>query len=496
MVFNVSLTSYYAGSATSATLSTGAFGFGGWQDQASYVRNVKAYDIANGSLLYSNPLTDAATVLPEYGVQENRESVCLDGPKRDRLVWLGDFAHTSSIIGVSTSRFDLARGTLNYLLDWQASNGQMSIDPAMGYDAAATKPAFDANLPYALGDYQILGLIAFGNYVKYSNDLKFAKQTWSKWQGVVNWVLSRVDPSTGLWVDPKFAFLGPVNGSLAVSCAAVQALNGVADVATSIGDSSTAQKYKSAADTMASAINTRLWNSALGVYALSPASPNDFSTSGVGFCISSGVANQTQAESSIAALSALKLWPGYKDSTQVNSSDPNVNISPNTNGFLLAGILKYRMSAGISIASDLLQTLWGAMVKNPLTNTGASWEYVSQTGDPGLGLFTSLAHPWGGAATYIITEYGAGLQMADGIDGFGYKNWVVNPTAGLQWGLKQAKATVVTAYNSNIQVSWNVKNGRLNVVITAPKVTAGVFEYGGKERTLSGKSKYEFSVST
>lgn len=170
LAFNVSLSQYYVGG--SAISTAGSFGFGGWQDQSAYVKNILVHNTATGALLYSNPMTNAGLVLPEYGVHENFRSVCLDGSKRDRLVWLGDFYHTSQIIGASTSRYDLIKGTLQYFLDWQTSAGLIPINPPMGYDHAIAESAFTLGggglspfqiFTVALPDYQILGLTAFTN---------------------------------------------------------------------------------------------------------------------------------------------------------------------------------------------------------------------------------------------------------------------------------------------------------------------------------------------
>jgi hypothetical protein len=82
-VFNTSLSEYYVGSGS--TISTkGSFGFGGWQDQSAYVKNVAVYDTATGALLYNNSMIGSA-LLGEYGVHENYNSLCLDGAKRYRL---------------------------------------------------------------------------------------------------------------------------------------------------------------------------------------------------------------------------------------------------------------------------------------------------------------------------------------------------------------------------------------------------------------------------
>lgn len=497
-IFNTSLSSYYVGGTPIQT--AGTFGFGGWQDQIGYIKNVIVRDTFNQSLLYNNTmLTDTDLVLTEYGVHSNLQTTCLDGAKRDRLVWLGDFYHTSRIIPVTTSRNDHLKGTLNTFLDWQIEDGLLPFAPPIGYNASDAKKTFafgsgaSADLEIygvVLVDYQILGLISYSNYISSSNDLEFANQTWSNWQLLADWLIAQLSPDTGL---PVFlsAFLGPSQGS-AVSCALVQALSQLAEVAMALNDLASATKYQSAATEISNAVNRQLWNSTIGVYSLSAASPGDYSIAAIGFCITSGTANTTQASQSLQALEALKLGPGYKDSTQVNSSDLSTNISPNINGFLLAAIISHNAS---SKALSLLESLWSPMLSNPKSSTGASWEYVNLEGNPGLGLFTSLAHPWGGAPTYLLTEWAAGLRRADGPSGYGYRNWVINPDVGLAMGLKTANARVVTAFNGSLSVEWTLNEGVVDVNINAPNNTSGVFEMAGVRKVLVGGSSYRFDIN-
>lgn len=308
-----------------------------------------------------------------------------------------------------------------------------------------------------------------------------------------DWILSNINATTGLLSLPGFSFLGPANGGSAVSCALLFALRNMVDVAKAINDTEAAANYQTGADSLQDAINKELWIDDLGVYSLSPDSPNDFSVTGLSFCITSGAANTTQAQRTLSALSALKLGPGYKDSTQVNSSDPTVNISPNTNGFLLGGLTSPNAGDQSGTFLELLDSLWGAMLSNNETSTGASWEYVDQELNPGLSLFTSLSHPWGGAPTYVLTEYASGVRQAEGVDGFGYRNWVVDPSGGLGMGLKRAQATMGTAFGGSLKVEWWMEGEtRLRVCVRAPKETSGVLEIGGKTRILQGCDEYNF----
>ncbi|KAJ5632246.1 hypothetical protein N7490_008585 [Penicillium lividum] len=488
-VVNISLSDYYTGG--SEISLSGSFGFGAYQDQAAWVRDAKVYDSANGSLLYVDSLREQSA-LGRYGTQNNLGTVCLDGAKRDRLVWMGDFYHTSRIIGASTDRFDWSRGTLSFLLETQTSNGQLNISPNMGYDPSTSIDAFSTDDAYpGLEDYQILGFLSFYHLIKQTNDLQYAAQTWPQWQKQLTWLLSTINATDGL-VDLESAFLGQAMGGSAASCLAVEALNGAAEIASALGNTTAARTYKDSAEKLTDAVNTHLWNDELGVYSLSRSDKSNFSVAGIGLCITSGVASSTRASQivSLKTLEKLKLGPGYKDDTTVNGTESGVTISPNTNGFLLPALF---MGNATIAAKDLLRSMWGAMLSesvepgigNSTTSSGASWEYLDVDGSPGLSLFTSLSHPWGGAATYILTEFAAGLSPVSGPQGFGYKNWILSPETGLQMGLKQASARVVTE-GGVFSVAWELEQTSLKVTIDAPHGTTGKIQVGSAYKTVSG----------
>jgi hypothetical protein len=301
--------------------------------------------------------------------------------------------------------------------------------------------------------------------MKYSNDLEFIQQHWSSLKLAANWLCDRRNSTTGL-IDLSeyiFTWIGPASGS-AVNGASVQALNGMALVAASIGDQEPAAYWARTASSLNQTINERLWNEALGVYSVEEADADDFSAAGIAFVITSGVASASRALSSLSHLRSLQLGPGYKDSSSVNSSDPTVNLSPNTNGYLLAALMECKQTTE---ARFLLENLWGAMIADVKYDSGASWEYVNQQSEPGLGLFTSLSHVWGGSPTYLLTEYVAGVRPVT----FGYKTWIIEPIlTGLH--LNRASATVPTPYG-DLSVSWCIEGDTVTVDITAPTRTSG-----------------------
>ncbi|KAF5966402.1 alpha-L-rhamnosidase A [Fusarium coicis] len=79
--------------------------------------------------------------------------------------------------------------------------------------------------------------------------------------------------------------------------------------------------------------------------------------------------------------------------SSLNDHDIETKISPNTNGLFLRTTLA---AEDWGRAAKLIYNVWGAMLKDPETRSGAGWEYLTAIGQPGLGAFTSLGHPWGG----------------------------------------------------------------------------------------------------
>ncbi|KAF4144815.1 Bacterial alpha-L-rhamnosidase C-terminal domain [Phytophthora infestans] len=437
-----------------STTGKGAIGFGGWQDQASYVRNVKATSLNDSSkTLYTNPMTDESVVLPEFGVQSNTYAACLDGAKRDRYIWLGDFYHTTRIMGVANSKPEQITGTWKYLFDYQASNGQFPGLMTMTYETPMPTPEvfmFNAGTSDAylnFPDYDILGLIGFVSYMGYYDDVEFTTGVVAK--------------SYCLYVA---VFLGSGTGT-AVNAAAVQCLNGMAKVAKSIGDEASANQWVEVASSIKIAMNDLLWSDTLGNYAVDASTPQVYGVSAIAFAITSGVANETQTDICVKSLENLRRGPGYIDTSVTDNSS---KISPNTNGFLLDALLQ---TGHTNEAAFLLDNLWDAMISNEYYRSGASWEYVSQSLEPGLKEFTSLSHPWGGAPTYVLTNYVAGIRPLV----FGFRHWIVNPmVTGLN--ITSANATVSTPYGA-LTAGWEKTDSNiLSSTIAAPLGTEGVFE--------------------
>lgn len=478
LIFNVTLSELPNASHISSLAVTGAIGFGGWQDQRAFVRNLLVTSRVTGKTLYENTMTDADRVLPEFGQQTNAYAACLDGAKRDRYVWLGDFYHTSRILGATSSvgsdsdtvtsssvmtQQVANHGTWGYIFNHQAASGQFVVEIPIGYPEPPLMPEAFASASFP--DYGELGLLAFVSYMEQTGDVALARAHWAALKSAVAFIVSYIQADSGLVnfgaSGYRLTFTGSNSGA-AVNCLAVQVFRGMSRIATAVDDPEASADWTAQASALADAINVQLWNEELGVYVES--APDSFGLVGLAFAITSGVANESRALASVAAAdSTLRQGPGYLD---FSSYDATNKISPNFNGYMLDALLCMKQT---DPAKFLLESLWGAML-NDEYSSGASWEYVGQDLAPGLGGFTSLSHPWGGAATYALTKYVAGIRPVE----LGYKTWQVAPIVQ-GFGLTYVTSRVDTPYGP-LAVAWELSEDAtvLIVNITSPAGTSGI----------------------
>lgn len=460
---------------SASSVHAGTWGFGGFQDQVSVFTNVTV-TANNGTQLYQSDLKSNDTLV-EYGVAPLAHSVCLDGAKRDRLVWTGDFYHTVRVLSQTTARWDYILGSIDLVLSYQNPSGPFAglvpISPALG-----TRPEYKA--AYAgwsgLLDYQDLFLSGIAEYFRYTGDTEGMKSRWTQIKKIAEAKLAFIDPSTGLvagspQVPEAFNFLGPANGS-AVSGLFSFALHRLVPVAIAVNDMEAAEKFNSTAIHLNEAINERLWSPSLGTYSLSTDAPGNFSLTGIAWAILSGAANSSQISSSIAKLEELRFGPGYRTSSG-EAESPDYQLAPNPSGFLLEALFQSYLSYGSDSApavSHLLGGLWGSMVNNNSYYSGASWEYVKPDGSPGLDLFTSLAHPWGAAPSYVLPEYLLGVRPTNP----GYRTFVLKPAVGFL-GLKETSGRVPTPHGA-IRAGWTMNGTKAVIEAEVPEGVQGYLQ--------------------
>lgn len=454
---------------STASRYEGTWGFGGFQDQISVVSNVSVA-ASNKTIIYTNDMK-SPSALAEYAVAPLSHSVCLDGAKRDRLVWIGDFYHTVRVLAQSSARWDYILGTIDYVFSYQGKSGPFAgfvpISARLG-----TRPEYSDADPVGpgLNDYQDLFLASIGEYYRYTGDAKGLEPYWENIKALFQTRLTYIDPTTGLVAGSTAApnpvsFLGPANGT-AVTGLMSFALQRIVPLALALQDTATASLANTTAHSLNAALNTHLWNPELGTYSLGLSSPGNFSLTGIAWSILSGAANTSQITSSIAQLERLRFGPGYKTISS-DQETPDYQLAPNPSGFLLEALFQAQTAHGVDAAkapiAHLMDGLWATMINDDRYATGASWEYVTPDGRPGISAFTSLAHPWGAAPTYVLPEYLLGVTPVTP----GYASVVVQPAVAYL-GLDQVTGRVPTPFGS-LEVAWTVEGGEAKVEIEVPE---------------------------
>ena len=355
----------------SPATTDGTWGFGPFLDQAAYFTDLEVVT-ANGQQLYFDKLADA-DILAEYRVAPNRYKVCLDGAKRDRLIWIGDFAHTARILAASTGGYDFFRSMIEYEFEGQLTSGPgaglVPIQEAMGDGWKYRNKYFPSQ--YGENDYYLLFLLTVGDYYALTEDTWLMKQYWEGMKTLVKTMVERfLDPHSGLLADPDdvlwFTSQGTQNAT-APTALFVIALQGLVPIANALNDSAAANDFESLARSMSDALNSKLWSDDLGTYAFALHDQINHSILLAAFPIRAGIANTTQAALSIQSLSELFLQLGYKDSTLIPGS-PETQLSPNVQGFLLESLTLAHTNLNVSadivipVLKDLLDVYWPHIV--------------------------------------------------------------------------------------------------------------------------------------
>lgn len=452
----------------SGSVTKGSFGFGPWINQAAYFKNVRVTSTSSGEELYSNELT-SKDILGEYRVSPNEYSVCLDGAKRDRVIWIGDYAHTSRIIASTTGRFDILKSMIDMQFAWQLKSGEgAGLTPMQPFLGASSEfaPVYYPT-QYGETDYHFFFMLVLGDYLAETGDIDTLKQYWDDTKVFVDTLVKTyLDASSNLMVKGNWFTAQGQDQATAPNALFVLGLKGLINVATALGDTATVTSWTKLSNDISDAINSKLWNSDLGAYSLSVGANDTSAILATAFTIRGGIANTEKATKSIARLPDSFLKIGYKDNSGA-SNDATTQLSPNTQGFLLESLfeanLKYNVSADdvVPAIRNLAEQFWSKMVTEDQFYTGTSWEYLYQDGSPGIGLFTSLGHPWGGAPTYIYTGYILGLRTEWNETNKSYQ-WIADPAYDVASGLgiTWASGKVPLPGGGYIQMCWSEGGSR------------------------------------
>ena len=385
--------------------------------------------------------------------------VLQDGAKRDRDPYVGDIAVSGRTTYLTHDTALAARNVLADLADHQRSDGW--IPPASINDY--TLPLFD---------YPMWWVTSSWDYVLYSGDTGYAQNYYPNlvkllddWYPSVtdgNGLLSKGLNGTGGYGD--YAFLGRTGEVTYYNALYVQALKDAAAMARSLGHGADADRWQQRAQTVSTAINAHLWDSATGAYLDSASGPARHAQDGNGLAVVAGVADQAQATSALDYLAQNTALP-YGNAFM----DNNTLVPDGTQrvyAFTSYPDIQARFLTGqADSAIDEIKRLYGWMADHGPGIT--DWEGIGAGGSLYEGAYTSAAHGWSTGVVPALTNDLLGATPT----GPGFSTWSVQPHPGtVSW----ARGQLPTPHGP-LTVSWTTGGGsqRFSLTLTAPKGTSG-----------------------
>ena len=441
---------------------SGCFGFSNAQGALSRAASLKVTSSA-GAVLLKEKLTGPETrnFIDACIAGTNVTPSIMDGAMRDRLVWSGDMGISTLTVLASTFDNQYLTGSCEQFFRYQLTDGSIPIAvPAQARGLAVTG-SFGPPPSLSTQDYTMMQVTDAYQYWMFSGDTAWLKQNWAAIRGIMTWLAGQVG-TNGL-----MSGVGPLATMMSTNAHYYGCLRQAQQMATAAGDTASASTYASRAPAFGKTVNSLLFNPSAGMYSASTTQPAVFDEIGNGYAMLYGLpALDPSINTATLAANLTKALAGPKGPCESSSAVPTGNIAPYEVGWEVLGRLANGLSQG---ALDLIRQVWGLMLpQNTPYYSGGCWEYVAQTGLPGLAAGTSLAHGWSAGATPALSMYVLGGRPLTP----GYQTFLVEPQPGdLGW----ARGRVPTP-KGPVAIDWATNAQRaagLTLTVDVPRDTEG-----------------------
>ncbi|KAK3676338.1 hypothetical protein LTR78_003612 [Recurvomyces mirabilis] len=418
--------------------------------------------------------TNATTYWWSNSTLTNGSQALVDGAKRDKLIWPGDFSISLPGVFLSTNDQSTLKLSVAQLLSEQnASTGQLHYVASPTFERPASAFFEGISQVYSF-TYHLYNLLALNNYYIYSGDLEFLQQNWYRFQFGLNYSLSSVD-STGLAYVGENAtadWLRVGMGARNIEANSVLAytLTTAISLAYAVNDTALIPTWQKYHDNIVSAANTLLWDDAAGLF-----KDNETTTlhpqDGNSWAVLSGVANASRAATISTNLHAR--WGPYG----APAPEAGTTVSPFISGFeLQAHFLAGRPEYAIA----LMEYMWGDfMLDDPrMTNStfnegydvSGALHYPAYEDDARI----SHAHGWSTGPLLALTNYAAGLHVINST------TWLVQPQPGNLTSIDAGFTTAIGTFGAK----FSSGNGSVQYSFQTPSGTSGTVKMSGVSGSL------------
>lgn len=437
-----------------------------YTDQLCTIPSDKGNSLVN--ILATDP--DIPTWWYANSTLTNGSAALVDGAKRDKLIWPGDYSISLPGVFLSTNDQETLKLSMQQLFaDQNSSTGQLPYAARPIYISPPDPAVIDISNVYSY-TYHMYNLLGMNNYYTYSGDIDFLKLNWNRWVKGLNLSLSSVD-SSGLAYVPKNATadwlrIGMGAHNIEANSILAYTLKTAISLAYSVGDTHLISTWQNYYDNIVRAANSMLWDESAGLFKDNQTTtlhPQD----GNCWAVISGVANSTRA---IIISNSLKArWGRYGAPAPEAYGN---TVSPFISGFELQA---HFIAGNPLYAIELMKFMWADfMLDDPrMTNstfiegydTEGQLHYPAYSDDARI----SFAHGWATGPLLALTNWVAGLHVVNS------STWRIEPQPG---NLSQVDAGFTTAIGTFASTYSNV-NGHVSYSFQTPPGTSGTVVLSG-----------------
>ncbi|KAK4548537.1 hypothetical protein LTR36_009447 [Oleoguttula mirabilis] len=431
-------------------------------------------DAGNSLVDLQANLTDVPTYWWSNSTLTNGSSALVDGAKRDKLIWPGDFSISLPGVFLSTNdQITLQLSVAQLFAEQNATTGQLMYAATPIYTDPPDPFFTELGAVYSY-TYHMYNLLALNNYYTYSGDIDFLQQNWYRFKLGLSYSLESVD-STGLTYVAENATsdwlrVGMGGHNIEANSILAFTLRTAISLAYAVDDTALISTWQTYYDNIVTAANELLWDASAGLYTDNQTTtlhPQD----GNCWAVLSGVANSSRATTISSALQAR--WGPYG----APAPEAGTTVSP----FITSFELQAHFLAGQpEYAIDLMKFMWADfMLDDPrMTNStfnegydvSGALHYPAYSDDARI----SHAHGWSTGPLLALTNYAAGLHVTNS------STWTVYPQPG---NLTSVEAGFTTAIGT-FSATYSNTNGSLAYSFQTPPGTAGTFMMPGVSGSL------------
>ncbi|KAK5121877.1 hypothetical protein LTR85_004448 [Meristemomyces frigidus] len=419
-------------------------------------------------------LTDVPTYWWSNSTLTNGSSALVDGAKRDKLIWPGDFSISLPGVFLSTNdqiTLQLSVGQLS--AEQNATTGQLMYAATPIYTNPPDPFFTELGAVYSY-TYHMYNLLALNNYYAYSGDIDFLKQNWFRFKLGLDYSLESVDSTDLAYVATNatadWLRVGMGGHNIEANSILAFTLRTAISLAYAVDDTALIPTWQAHYDSIVTAANELLWDASAGLYTDNQTTtlhPQD----GNCWAVLSGVANSSRAATISSALRAR--WSPYG----APAPEAGTTVSPFISGFELQA---HFIAGQPQNAIDLMKFMWADfMLDDPrMTNStfnegydvSGALHYPAYADDARI----SHAHGWSTGPLLALTNYAAGLHVTNS------STWSVYPQPG---NLTSVEAGFTTAIGT-FSATYSSANGSLAYSFQTPPGTIGTFTMPGVSGSL------------